>query len=258
MPRTIQTFGNMKITMKAIAALMLSMAMVFAVGCKPDNEPNNDSNNLPGNEPSDVPTNENGHGVYNGNYEYVDLGLPSGTLWATFNVGAGSPEGVGDQFAWGETEPKENYCWETYKYFGGYRHVVITKYNDSDGLINLEPSDDAATVKWGTEWCTPTSNQFYELFSNTTGTMTSQNGRNGRLFTASNGNSIFLPTNDTVEYSSGPCEVGLYWGRGIVVDPYKEMASDLVFEWDNGYCGTDSDWDYRYCGHSIRPVRSSR
>ena len=60
-------------------------------------------------------------------HEYVDLGLPSGTLWATCNVGADTPEGYGDYFAWGETEPKEVYSWETYKWCNGDEYSM-TKY----------------------------------------------------------------------------------------------------------------------------------
>ena len=79
-------------TLKATAAIMLMM--VFALGCtKPD-----ELNNVSGN--------------YNG-HDYVDLGLPSGTLWATCNVGADTPEGYGDYFAWGETELKDYYEWST-------------------------------------------------------------------------------------------------------------------------------------------------
>ena len=48
--------------------------------------------------------------------EYVDLGLPSGTLWATCNLGASSPEEYGDYYAWGETEQKDYYDWDTYKF----------------------------------------------------------------------------------------------------------------------------------------------
>ena len=90
-------------------------------------------------------------------HEWVDLGLPSGTLWATCNVGASSPEGYGDYFAWGETEPKDYYDWSTYKWCNG-NEVTLTKYcTDSffgyngftDGKTELDPEDDAAYVNWG-------------------------------------------------------------------------------------------------------------
>ena len=87
----------MKSVLKAMAIMVLTA--VFAVGCsKPD-----------------YPYNGEGSGVYNG-HEYVDLGLPSGTLWATCNVGAKAPRDYGDYFAWGETSAKTNYYLGTYKY----------------------------------------------------------------------------------------------------------------------------------------------
>lgn len=93
-------------------------------------------------------------------HEYVDLGLPSGTLWATCNVGAENPEDAGDYFAWGETEPKDTYLWSNYKYG---KYSVMLKYNDTDSLTSLEESDDVAYQKWGSDWCMPTQTQFQEL-----------------------------------------------------------------------------------------------
>ena len=83
--------------LKVMAAIM--MMMVFAVSCTKPDEPNNGGNNNEEND-SVVDPHENLNG-----HEYVDLGLPSGTLWATCNVGADTPEGYGDYFAWGEIEP---------------------------------------------------------------------------------------------------------------------------------------------------------
>ncbi len=105
-------------------------------------------------------------------HEYVDLGLPSGTLWATCNIGATKPEEFGDYFAWGETEPKEVYDWSTYKYakaLGPNKLDSLTKYCLSsdygiiDGLSSLLPDDDAATVNWGKEWRMPTEIEVKEL-----------------------------------------------------------------------------------------------
>lgn len=93
-------------------------------------------------------------------HEYIDLGLPSGTLWATMNIGASSPEDYGDYFAWGETAPKDVYDWSTYKWCNGSSNT-LTKYcfNSSygnngfvDNLTELDPEDDAATVNWGQDW----------------------------------------------------------------------------------------------------------
>ena len=131
-------------------------------------------------------------------HEYVDLGLPSGTLWATCNVGANVPEEFGDFFAWGETEPKEGYSWETYKWCNG-SFDNLTKYctNSSEGIVDnnteLEPEDDAAYVNWGSSWRMPTTDQQTELRTKCTWTWTTRKGVNGRLVTGPNGASLFLP-----------------------------------------------------------------
>ncbi len=93
------------------------------------------------------------YAFYNGHH-YVDLGLPSGLLWAVCNVGAEKMEAYGDYFAWGETEPKDNYDWNTLKYWD-YDVNYVTKYNYDDGLVTLEAEDDAATANWGGAWRTP-------------------------------------------------------------------------------------------------------
>ena len=136
-----------------------------------------------------------------GDHGYVDLGLPSGLLWATCNVGAETAEEYGDYFAWGETQPKDYYYWSTYQYCNG-SSSTLTKYcnNSSNGyngytdnLTTLLPEDDAATANWGSDWRMPTNEEWQELYNNTTVTWTTRNGVDGRLFTASNGNSLFLP-----------------------------------------------------------------
>lgn len=97
---------------------------------------------------------QNGNAVIDG-HEYVDLGLPSGLKWATCNVDATTPEEYGGYYAWGETEEKENYCWNTYKWCNDSLST-LTKYctDDSYGIIVdnktiLDPEDDVAHVKWG-------------------------------------------------------------------------------------------------------------
>ncbi len=106
--------------------------------------------------------NTNGHA-------YVDLGLPSGTLWATMNIGAPSSSDVGSLFAWGEVETKESYTFGNYAWASSgttafnYDASRLTKYNLTDGLLTLEPEDDAAHVLWGGEWKIPTNAQREEL-----------------------------------------------------------------------------------------------
>ena len=195
-------------------------------------------------------------------HAYVDLGLPSGLLWATCNVGASSPEDYGDYFAWGETQPKDIYNWSTYQYCNG-DYNTLTKYcNNSsygyngftDNLTTLEPMDDAATANWGSNWRMPTKAECQELYNNTTVTWTTQNGVNGRLFTASNGNSLFLPAAGYRLHSSlyDAGGYGDYWSSSLYTG-YPNDAWGLNFY--SGICYMD--YNYRYYGRSVRPVRSS-
>ena len=193
-------------------------------------------------------------------HEWVDLGLPSGTLWATCNVGASSPEEYGDYFAWGETEPKNDYSWSTYKYCKG-SSSTMTKYctNSSYGTVDnkteLEPSDDAATANWGSNWQMPSLEQCKELINSsyTTTTWTTMNGVNGRMIVSkSNGNSIFLPAagyRDDTSLGSAVSD-GYDWSRSLGAS-YGYYAYYLYF--NSSGIGTSSYG--RYCGRSVRPVR---
>lgn len=194
-------------------------------------------------------------GSFNG-HDYVDLGLPSGTLWATCNIGAASPEEYGDYFAWGETEPKTTYDWENYKYNNG-DECQLTKYcnNSAEGyngftdtLTMLQPNDDAATVNWGYGWSMPTKEQWEELIDNTSGTVTRWNGVRGNLFTATNGNSIFLPYACHYEESgfiSKP-KVSYYWSSSL----NEELCGFALYFWD----WLINEASYRSEGLSVRPV----
>ena len=142
---------------------------------------------------------------YNSNgRQYVDLGLPSGTLWATCNVGASSPEDPGALYAWGEIETKDVYSWETYKWCNGTEYKVnnktLTKYCDRggygllDGKISLEPEDDVAHVNWGGDWHIPTKAEFQELIDNCTAKWTKiSSDLHVYIFTGPNGKTITLP-----------------------------------------------------------------
>ena len=182
------------------------------------------------------------------NHEYVDLGLPSGTLWATTNVGADNPEDYGDYFAWGETKPKSDYSWETYK-FGSNP----TKYNNSDGKTTLDYSDDAAYQNWGSHWCMPTIDQLIELNDQCTWQWTTRNGKNGYLVTSKkNGNTLFLPAAG-YRYGTSLNDVGSngrYWSRSLY-GSNPDLARSLLF--DSGR--VNGSWGSRLCGRSVRPVR---
>jgi hypothetical protein len=214
-------------------------------------------------------------------HEYVDLGLPSGTLWATCNVGANSPEGYGDYFAWGETKPKKSngtwgdYSWGTYAWMnpGQADWTQINKYTFADnqteacwynsngtfigdGNTVLLPEDDAATANWGSEWQTPSLAQFEELIDseNTTSTWTTKNGVNGRLVTSKkNSASIFLPAagrlNGTESQWKG--SYGFYWPN-VADRTYSDRACQINF--DASSVSAVGSFD-RYAGESIRPVR---
>ena len=202
-------------------------------------------------------SNEDGH-------EYIDLGLPSGTLWATTNVGASVPEEYGDYFAWGETAPKDVYNWSTYKWCMGSDNTMTKYCTDSDygyngftdGKRELDPEDDAATANWGAMWRMPSLEQIQELYNNCTTQWTTRNGVNGRLFTSNiNGASLFLPAAGG-RWDSGLIGAGTYggcWSRTLNSgDP--SYAYYLHFDSDRVY------WYYvhRNYGQSVRAVRVVR
>ena len=145
-------------------------------------------------------------------HEYVDLGLS--VKWATMNVGASSPEEFGDRFAWGETETKSEYTWETNKWWDNTNHTLI-KYNTSseysysvpDNLTQLELIDDAAHQNWGGTWRMPTRDEVTELTTKCTWKWTTMNGVNGIKVAGPSGNSIFLPA---VAYDDNDTDRGRY------------------------------------------------
>lgn len=198
----------------------------------------------------EIPTKENMH---NG-HEYVDLGLPSGTLWATCNVGATKPEEYGDYFAWGEVKPKSEYSWENYKWGGGKSHSInrtfsVSKYDKVDNKTILELCDDAANVNWGGDWRMPTKEELDELRNFTTWTWINQNGIKGDKVTSKiNGKSIFLPAAGC-HSNSGLYGAGSYWSSSLVTfDSY--YAYYLYFNSGNVYGSSDG----RSYGQSVRPV----
>ena len=192
-------------------------------------------------------------------YEYVDLGLPSGTKWATMNVGADSPEDYGDYFAWGETTTKSTYNWSTYKWCNDSyntmtKYCTSSSYGTVDNKTILDLSDDAAYVNWGSSWRMPTKAEYDELIntSYTTWTWTTQNGVKGYKVTSkTNGNSIFLPAagcrDNSDLYNAG--FGGGYWSSSLSTGN-PDYAYGLHF-----YSGSvSSSHSSRYQGLSVRPV----
>ena len=194
--------------------------------------------------------------------DWVDLGLPSGLLWATRNVGATSPEDYGDYFAWGETTTKSYYEFETYIYCNGF-YFQLTKYCNyssfgyngfTDNLTILQPGDDAATANYGGR--TPTKEEWQELIYNTPAQWTTRNGVNGLLFTSSNGNSLFLPAAGLWHsWLSGAGDNGYYWSSSLNTDDPVGPTTAWEFNFYSGNQGVNGG--RRDYGRSVRAVRSA-
>ena len=192
-------------------------------------------------------------------HEYVDLGLPSGILWATCNVGASKPEDIGYFFSWGEIKPKSEYSWETYELCNGSNDSLIKYCSDSYyGIVDyktiLDKSDDAANANWGGDWRMPTSEEQDELLRECTTTWESKNGIEGYTFTGPNGNSIFLPA---ANFRSSDLHLmgsyGCYWSSSLS-NNYSDNAYALYF--NSEYLNFSSDY-IRKDGLSVRPVKDN-
>ena len=177
----------------------------------------------------------------------IDLGLPSGTKWACCNVGATTPEGYGGYYAWGETEEKDYYDWSTYIHCDGSVETCHDLGTDIAGT-----QYDVAHVKWGGSWVMPSHDQQVELLDNCSSEWTTVNGVKGRIFTGSNGGSVFLPaagihrSDNLTNVSSHGC----YWSSTLFwVSKY--YAHEFRFVSDTVICNHGS---YRYVGQSVRPV----
>ena len=177
--------------------------------------------------------------------------------WASHNIGASSPEEYGSYYAWGETETKSDYSWSTYK-FGTSSSGPFSKYNtiNSYGIVDnktvLDLEDDIANVKLGDNWRIPTEEDWAALRAMCTWSWTTQNGVNGMLVTATNGNSIFLPaagfwSNSNLKLSGTR---GYYWSSSICIEQTYN-AWYLIFDSDDVVI---SGGMWRCFGHSVRPV----
>ena len=218
--------------------------------------------------------------------EPVDLGLPSGLKWASFNLGASKSEEYGDYYAWGEIEPyyyslnplswnegkEAGYAWPSYKWCMG-SGTTLTKYcSDSsygyngfmDNNIVLDLEDDAAFQTLGDNWRMPTIKEWAELKSSCSWDWTSINGVFGRKVTGPNGNSIFLPAagiiSDTSRDYSGL--IGMYWSSSYATRRIMDPSSDLpdipgdawiLYFAEQGYPYWDMS-SQRCIGYPIRPV----
>ena len=197
-------------------------------------------------------------------FDYVDLGLPSGTKWATMNVGASKPTDGGLYFQWGDTvgytadqvgtgsgQKKFASDWSDYK-FGV--SPDFTKYKDTGATLDLE--DDAANANMGGDWHMPTPTQISELLNTayTTNEWTTQDGVNGRLFTSKSypSKSIFIPAaglaSDGSLSDSG--DYGLVWSS-MLSSSNVGYGQYLYFNSDDAIL---DDYFTRYYGYSVRGV----
>ena len=211
----------------------MTLVCMIMVSCKPDG---GEDNYL-----------EDGGGTANG-HAWVDLGLS--VKWATCNVGATSPEGYGDYFAWGETTTKAEYISENCTTYGlSYSSLQSQGYIDSEG--NLTAQYDVATANWGGDWRMPTRAEYNELLNNCTWNWTTQNSVKGYKVTGPSGASIFFPAAGYRYGSSlsNAGSVGYYWSS-TPSEYYDGSAYYLLF-------GSDFHsmyYDRRIDGQSVRPV----
>ena len=212
-----------------------------------------------------------GGGTTPSTMEYVDLGLPSGLKWAKCNLGASKPSDYGDYYAWGETAPKADFTWDTYKWMqAGHSHWrYITKYTFADGQTGgiwydsagafigdnktvLDAADDAATANLGSPWRMPTKVEIAELITKCTWTWTTQDGVEGCQVDGPNGNAIFLPATGHYE-ESGLIYAGTrgnYWSSSL------DSADCTTARGDDFFSGGGASGKYyRYYGLAVRPVR---
>lgn len=198
-------------------------------------------------------------GVING-HEYADLGLPSGTLWAVCNLGASSPSETGDFFAWGETEIKDYYVWETYKFFDKFIDDIywgsyVTCHNIGTDICGTEY--DAARVHWGDAWRMPNYDEIKELRRTCWWKLVTESGVLGYRLYGPNENSIFLPfTGYFLGNEVIHTHLGEYWcGTESIKSGAPEDANYTAFTFDFDTGGVNvAAGNSKMCGAVIRPV----
>ena len=191
------------ITFSIVLLLILGFTPIVA-GCGDEDseEKSKGEEGYVGNKP-DVSGSISGH-------NYVDLGLS--VKWATCNIGATSPEEVGNFYAWCDDSENNTFRYEDSKYYS--RHKIGNTYYffKNIGTETTGTSYDVAKKKWGADWRTPTSSEMYELVNSCTTKWTSYNGALGRIFTGPNGNSIFLPAGGYMDENGlHYTQEGYYW-----------------------------------------------
>lgn len=191
----------------------------------------------------------------------IDLGLPSGTLWADRNVGASSPEDYGAFFSWGNVEPKyptrKNMDWgRDDDGFKGVYSFDEEEYQKTEGYKlkgDIDLAHDAARINMGEPWQMPTSEQFQELYDNCTWERKTVNGVNGYLVTSKiNGNSIFFACSG---YGNGTSwgdrgSSGDYWSASFL-----SARSAYYLYFISGDVNPQNSYN-RFYGFPVRPVQN--
>ena len=195
-------------------------------------------------------SNPNGH-------PYVDLGLPSGLKWATMNVGATSETDYGDYFMWGSTTPNtDTFCdWKNAPFNGGATAGDEEYFNSVKDTVCpngiLAKEYDAAAQIMGGDWRMPTQAEFEELLNRTTNEWTQVNGVNGRKFTGSNGNSIFIP-------AAGDRSGSEFNDQGSEGTVWSSSLPSVFYAWflrlNSKGCYTDRYFSMRRTGMTVRGV----
>ncbi len=192
---------------------------------------------------------ENGH-------QYVDLGLPSGLMWSDRAIGAVGPVDKGDYFAWGETEPKNEFTTANYKFgpLGSYEEIY--KYNREDGKTVLDPEDDAACVQWGGRWRMPTKDECLELEKECTWTLTEHLGVSTYKVEGPNGNYIYLHLcgyfyDKLRDYQ----RTGYYLSSSVFTGTsnFINITHAYIIKVNPRFFSGHSS-NRRYCGSLVRPV----
>ncbi|MBQ6050562.1 MAG: Ig domain-containing protein [Bacteroidaceae bacterium] len=204
-------------------------------------------------------------------HEYVDLGLRTGTLWATMNVGAEDPADLGDLFAWGEIDPKETYTWNNYAFgtkSAQTKYCVNVKYWAGEGSMDnktiLDSMDDAATRLWGSEWRMPTSLELQELFSNDV--LKSYEIRklnNGvrvggvQIYCSDGKRGVFVPI--SILNDDGLSDIGFYWSNENAQSTNFSADALQVYIENNNVIRSGMVRNQDRCvGMFIRPVRKEK
>jgi hypothetical protein len=198
-------------------------------------------------------------------HEFVDLGLSSGTKWATCNIGAETPNDYGKYFSWGEIRTKDLFDFTTKWIKRKNDNIIISKYctKNSCGLVDnktvLELSDDVAYNTWGQYWRIPSKADYIELIEECkwilikkyTSLFRKKNAIRGYKIIGPNGNNIFIPAAgfESLYYDETVDEGGLYWTNSLYSED-PESAYALLFNQRNLFV----DKSFRYWGGSIRPV----